>query len=180
MITLQIINPHWIQCSMDDPEDHCSHGAVQFTVESTVYISPADGDWTTSAAGLFLLRTIDSDHTPENSVAENNFLIPCCGHCVWPAENHRYACSILGCNTGINPELRHSNGKVHLKLHEKESVVDLKAWVLAVLGFIQQVESFYENCTPKAAIQEDLDRQGWNAFWQEWQQRKKLAEEITK
>jgi hypothetical protein len=86
----------------------------------------------------------------------------------------------MGCNTGINPELHHSDRKVHLKLHEKESTIELKEWVLAVLGFIQQVESFYENCTPKAAIQDDLDRQGWNAFWQEWQQRKKQTEEITK
>jgi len=180
MITLQVIEPHWIKGHPDAPEDQCAHGHIQFFVDSVIYAAKEDGDWTISAAGLFLLRTVELDHTPQNSVAEGNYLIPCCGFSVWPTEGRRFPFSITGCNKGINPEIRHEREKVRLTLGEKESIVDFKEWAAAVLNFVRQVELFYENCSPKVSMEDELDRKGWKMFWQEWRQRKIQAEQQLK
>jgi hypothetical protein len=66
----------------DDPEDHCVHGRVLFTINNIEFIKPEDGVWTISASALYLLRTITEDHTIENPVSEINFLFPCCGFSV--------------------------------------------------------------------------------------------------
>lgn len=172
MIKLQITEPHWINDSPDDSQDQCSHGRIQFSVNSVIYVNNEDGDWTTSASGLFLLRTVEEDHTKENPVSGDNFLIPCCGFSIWPTDNIRYPCSVVGCNTGLDIEVRHENTKVHLKMNEKKSIFDNRDWAIAVLGFVEQVESFYGNCSPKVIIEDDLDRKGWRTFWNEWRQRK--------
>lgn len=180
MITLQIIKPHWINDNMDDPKDQCSHGHIQFTINSVPYISIEDGDWTTSAAGLFLLRTVEEDHTKENPVSGGNFLIPCCGFSIWPMESGRYSCSVVGCNAGLDIEVRHESTKAQLTINEKKSIVDNREWAIAVLGFVEQVESFYGSCSTKVIIEDDLDRKGWDTFWNEWRQRKEKIEKSLK
>ncbi len=74
MIKLNAHDLCWIQSTADDPKDQCAHGSVEFSCDGIPIIEPDDGEWTVSAAGLYLLRTITDDHTPELSVAESNFL----------------------------------------------------------------------------------------------------------
>lgn len=178
MIELKVLNPHWIKGSEDDPEDQCAHGAIEFSIDSVNYVNKDGGDWTISAASLYLLRTIESDHTNECSVTEGSFLFPDDGFSIFPDNESKYGIIIFGGPTGINPEVRHQDGKVLIQLNDITSTVNLKDWIIAVLDFIEQVESFYNNSSPKSIIEDGYERKGWTEFWREWNERKNKARKL--
>jgi len=62
-IILRPTDLHWIGGAADDPTDLCAHSGVDFQIEDTVLIRPADGEYAVSAAALFLLRTLSKSHT---------------------------------------------------------------------------------------------------------------------
>lgn len=173
MITLIAHQLCWIKGELDDPNDHCAHGRIEFTVNETLFIKPEDGEWTVSAAGLYLLRTLSFDHEPGDAVTEQNFLFPCCGHGLWLNENtSEFGVICLGCGTGIDVTVYHTeNRMVELSLGEKKAVVSKAEWRSAVLAFAVQVTNFYASCTPKVKPDDNIVREGWAAFWQEWDNR---------
>lgn len=179
MVSLELHRPHWIKGDGDDPSDQCAHGFVELSIDGVRFASTSDGDLTVSAAALFLLRTVTSDHAPNQSVTDGNFLIPCCGFTIWPSETTRYPYYIVGCNHGINPEIRHREGAVHIVLGEKSAAVPLHEWVRAVLRFSDQVQDFYDSSAPKDTIEDDLDRAGWDLFWQEWRGQRNAARRVV-
>jgi len=67
---------------------------------------------------------------------------------------------------------RSSLGNVHLIAEDKAVQVTEAEWQQAVISFIRQVEDFYTSCSPKITIDDEFDRKGWQAFWQEWQERR--------
>ena len=175
MVTLKLHRPHWIDDEGDDPSDQCAHGFVELTVEGIEFVSESEGEWTVSAAALFLLRTVNADHVPEDSVAEGNFLIPCCGFSIWPSEETKYPYSIVGCNQGIDPTIRHSDGFVHLSLGDKSASVPSLEWTKAVSEFSDQVQRFYDSCAEKDELIDDFERKGWELFWQDWRARRRAV-----
>jgi hypothetical protein len=76
MISLAAHELCWIKGGSDDPEDQCAHGKVALEIDGVSLVRPEDGEWTVSAAALFLLRTLTADHTPERPVAEGSFSFP--------------------------------------------------------------------------------------------------------
>jgi hypothetical protein len=172
-ITLAVYDICWFNGAADQPEDYCAHGRVEFRVNETCFVSPEDGDWTVSAAALFLLRTLSHDHTLETPVAEENRLFPCCGHAVWPSDGPEWKFEVLcvGCGDGIEVFVTHQAGYIVLSSDAGTETVCAREWRRAVLGFAEQVLGFYERCSPKVSIDDDHDRRGWALFWQEWDER---------
>jgi len=169
LIILELITPTWIDGAEDDPKDFCAHGQIQFSIDGVNYVTEDMGKWTVSAAALFLLRSVFFNHDEEHSVAECNFLIPCCGHWFTPNQPGPFPNVIPGCNLGVDPTVHHKRDKVVIAFEEKESVVSWREWAQAVLGFAGQVEAFYKRSSPKAPIEDDPDdREGYELFWQEW------------
>lgn len=41
-----------------------------------------------------------------------------------------------------------------------------------VLQFVDKVEAYYLACMPKAIPEEEWNREGWPAFWNEWHRRR--------
>ena len=170
MITLLAHNLQWIKGVEDDPQDQCAHGRVEFRVNNTVFVKPEDGSWTVSAAGLYLLRTLSLDHNEQDSVTEGNLLFPCCGHAVWPTEG-KFNVVCIGCNQGINVDITHDGKSVSFASPNGTESTSIEEWQIAVLEFVRQVRDFYDRSSPKVDYHDDLDRQGWTAFWQEWHER---------
>lgn len=174
MIVLQVTEPGWIRGPADDPDDQCAHGRVTLTVNGRNLVSPHDGVWTVSAAGLYLLRTISSDHGMGASVADDNFLFPCCGFNAWLLPEYgRVVC--IGCMEGIDIEVIHNDGLIELRYQDFIECVNEDQWTRAVLGFAKQIRQFYQESTEKSYIVDDFDRTGWGAFWQEWSDRETAA-----
>ncbi len=179
MVVLRLHRPHWIKDEGEDPSDQCAHGLVEFRVNDLQICSEADGEWTVSAAALFLLRTVDSPHTQDESVSEGNYLIPCCGFNIWPSEGSRYPYSIPGCTSGIDPEIRHRKGLVYVSFMEKTAIVPLLDWSRAVLRFSDQVQSFYDSSAPRDKLKDEYDRRGWELFWREWRSQRAAAQRVV-
>jgi len=152
-------------------KDQCAHGKMLFQVDATVYVQPEGGKWTLSAAGLFLLRTLEHDHTKANPVSEHNLLIPCCGHSAWLNEGGRFKLLCTGCGLGKNPEVIHRDKTILIR-GEQEQTVSFMEWKDSVFAFVDQVREFYDKSSPKVLPDEGVDREGGAAFWQEWRARR--------
>jgi hypothetical protein len=171
---LCVLDLEWVLGPTDDPADQCAHGSVLFQIDDTVFLQPEDGRWTVSAAGLFLLRTLENDHTDTNPVSERNFLFPHCGHAAWLIEDGRFEVLCQGCDTGVNPEVIHTDGAVLIR-GEQEQVVSFQEWKDSVFAFADQVREFYDKCSQKVLPDEGIDREGWAGFWQEWHSRREAT-----
>ena len=139
------------------------------------FIQPSDGEWTVSAAALYFLRTVSSDHTKEDSVTETNYLIPCCGFSVVPDVESKYGFVIIGCPSGIDLTLTHSGADVTISFGDKEATVSKGQWAKAVLTFSDHVQDFYSLSDTKEAIEDDHDRLGWERFWNEWREQREIV-----
>lgn len=177
MIRLAIQDFQWARGPEDDPEDQCAHGRVQFRVNDTEFVKPEGGIWTVSASALYLLRTLSENHTTEKSVAEGNFLFPCCGFNVWPIGN-QFKVMCLGCNNGIDLEIIHKEETVSIISSVGFEIVNKLEWINAVLNFSDSVRKYYQSSLPKVDIEDVFDYLGWVAFWQEWDERYQLAKAL--
>ena len=81
----------------------------------------------------------------------------------------------MGCNVGVDVEVRHDGDLVSLAVGGIQVTVKEAEWRRSVLAFCQQVEDFYSRCTPEIAMDADEDRAGWAAFWAGWHERSKSA-----
>ena len=73
MIRLEPKEMSWIKGQTDDPTDLCAHGKVHFEINGSILVSESDGNWTVSEAAIYLLRTLESDHTKDSSLFEQVF-----------------------------------------------------------------------------------------------------------
>ena len=174
MPLLRATKLNWVNGQPDDPTDQCVHGKLELTADDEVIYRTGEGDITVSAACLYLLRTIEDDHTPELSVAEGNWMFPCCGFSLFPDEG-RYKVCCMGCNTGTDIFVKHIGPDVVLTRDDHQVRTSKKEWTCAVLALVEEVEDFYAACTPKADMDNDLDLEGWSLFWSEWEYRKRRA-----
>lgn len=177
-VVLELHDPHWLD-HRDDPSDPCAHGAVELSIGGVELVSKTEGDWTVSAAALFLLRTVTSDHGPRHSVAEDNFLIPCCGFNVWPTAESPFGYYIPGCCSGIDLTVSHSDGRVDISRDEKSAWTEPVQWAAAVLRFSDQVVELHRSSSRKEAPHDEDDREGWALFWQEWEAQRAKATRLV-
>jgi hypothetical protein len=174
MIVLRPTEMRWID---DDPTDHCAHGRVVFTIDSTPFASGEDAEEiTVSAAALFLLRTLTHDHRAARPVAEGSQLFPHCGFSAYEVSG-RFPVLVMGCNVGVDPEVIHSDGTVTIRSQDgQEATVTDGEWRHAVLGFVNDVQAFYDASPSRVPFNESAEDEGWRAFWEEWRDLKAAAE----
>jgi len=172
MIILRPTHLHWIKDAADDPRDLCAHSPVEFNINGRVLVGPNDGDWTVSAAALYLLRTLTRDHTREQPVGDH--LFPCCGFSLYDIKGQEDVV-ICGCPNGLDFSIRHAGAEVHI---DSESVpmitVSSADWRSAVHAFSDEVQAFYLQCAPKKP-QEDEDVKGFRVFMKEWERRRSTS-----
>ena len=169
MITLRPTNLHWINGSTDDPADLCAHGGVELEIGSDVLVQ--GGNWTLSAAALYLLRTLSRPHTKSEPITE--FLFPCCGHGMFDVEGQDDVL-ILGCNSGVDLEVvRNGNEFLLTAADGRQHRVTAADWTRAVCEFSDAVQAFYAGASPKEPA-DDID--GFQKFLSEWSRRRSQAE----
>ena len=154
----------WIGGAADDPKDLCLHGHVTVRFGDTVL----EDHGTVSATALYLLKTLTEDKV----VAPYDIqMIPCCGHFLI-ANKELTEVQISGCDTGTDWSTIHEGDTVRIILPSgQEEVVSLREYRCEVLGFAESVKRFYDACTPKELPKNEYDRNGYIAFWNEWQRR---------
>jgi len=164
--SIEINEMHWL-FKEDINADLCAHGKVKVIIGDELIAGiKEDEDWTISATALFLLRTLERNHTKENQVGEH--LIPCCGHFLVFTEDTEEV-YVGGCPSGIDWEVIHENECVKLRTESgKETLIDFDFYKSEVLKFVDKVEHFYIESGEKTIPENEFERNGYLEFWKEW------------
>jgi len=154
----------WIGGAKDDPNDLCLHGRVKVQFGDTVI----EDMGTVSATALYLLKTLSEDKV----IAPFDIqMIPCCGHFLIPNKELTDV-TISGCGKGTDWTTRHEGDSVRFILPSgQEEVVSLRDYQYEVLDFAEKVKGYYDACTPKVVPEDEFERDGYTAFWNEWRRR---------
>jgi hypothetical protein len=174
VLTLEVRDLEWVKGPEDDPSDPCAHGRVALAVDGVEFVRPDDGQWTVSASALFLLRTLEHDHTADAPVSEGCQMFPCYGFSVWPADN-RFGIVCMGCPNGVDPEIATDGTRTTIRLGDRVASLPRDEWRAGVLRFVDDVLALYARSSPKAAPSDAEDRKGWAAFWRELHERRERA-----
>ena len=159
----------WITGSADDPGDKCLHGHVTVTIGGKTF----EADGTVSATALYLLKSLTEDHIPSDHDLQ---LVTCCGH-FYIANEDLTEVTIIGCDTGLDWTIRHDGRTVLLTAPDgTEEAVPYSDYLYKVCRFADKVEQYYEKCSPKVIRDDEFDRNGYTAFWNEWYRRYNEAE----
>jgi hypothetical protein len=152
----------------DNPHDLCAHGNVEFYINGKKLVSVEDGNFTISAAALFLLRTLEGDHKKKSPLFER--LFPHCGHAMYPHEDEVIIC--CGCPYGKDFEIVHHERNIIIRDNKgAEYTVPFEEWKKAVCSFSDEVSAFYDNSSPRQPSDE-TDEKGFSAFMREWKRRR--------
>ena len=179
MITLSADNLTWLNSDDDCPGDLCAHSTVQFSVNGLEIVTPVDA-WTVSASAIYLLRTLERNHTKDAPVGEH--LFPCCGFSMYEIDDSEDVL-IVGCPNGIDATIEHLDDKIRVTAESGESKTVAKSvWIEAVLQFSGSVREFYDTSAKKTPS-DDVARNGFNRMLLEWERRhprQTVAGRITK
>lgn len=154
----------WICGPDNDPEDLCLHGHVTVQIGKTVM----EYDGTVSATALYLLKTLTEDKIMSKGDLQ---MVPCCGHFLI-ANADLSKVTISGCDNGLDWSVVHQGDGVRLILPSgEETWVSLRDYRQQALRFADKVKCYYDSCLPKKIPEDEFDRNGYIAFWNEWRRR---------
>ncbi len=155
----------WITGPDDDPDDLCLHGHVKVQIGEE-YLEDYG---TVSATALYLLKTLSKDKI----VSEYDIqMIPCCGHFLI-ANDDLSEVDISGCDNGTDWSVIHEGNNVKIVLPSGyEETVDIEQYKKEVYRFADKIEAYYKSCKPKNIPDNEFDRNGYTAFWNEWHRRR--------
>lgn len=158
---IKIKKLYWIDGSQDNKEDLCLHGDLEIRVNNEIVeYSP-----TVSATGLRLLRSLFTDHHG----GKGEHLFPCCGNTMIANEKLDKV-EIIGCDQGLDWSISHKDGFVTIKVDENmKTTYYYLQYRKEVLSFIKEVEKFYKKAGKRVLPEDKMDREGYLAFWREWE-----------
>ena len=163
--SINATNLRWINGKKDDVEDLCLHGHVVANIGNEVY----EYDATVSATALYLLKSITENHIIHNDIQ----ILPCCGFAMWLKNDGTEDVFICGCPNGVDWSIIHEKGIIKLITETgSETLIMLDEYKKEVFKFADLIEDFYKSSTPKILPENDLDREGYIAFWKEWHRRR--------
>ena len=155
---------HWMDDSVNDPDDLCLHGNAVATIGDRELEYE---DCTVSATALYLLKTLTEDHI----INHDNQMLPCCGFCLI-ANDDLTGVTISGCPNGIDWSVIHSGDSVRLILDDGYEIsIPMEQYREEVIRFADLIEGYYRTCPPKVLPEDEFDRNGYLAFWNEWHRR---------
>lgn len=155
----------WINGLEDDENDLCLHGHVTVQIGNTIL----EDYGTVSATALYLLKSLTEDKIMNEAEIQ---MIPCCGHFLI-ANQDLSEVTIIGCDNGTDWSVIHENGKIKLLLSSgEEEWVNFSDYQREVFRFADKIEAYYSSCKPKVIPQDEFERNGYLAFWNEWRRRR--------
>ena len=153
--------------------DLCSHGGIRLTIGGQVIaLGDDDYEYGISESALALLRTLESDHSPDRRVAER-LIFHGCGNIL-----------MMGCEVGIDWSISHVDGWVRIDdvirydtVDETEAVrfptvtaeLSEDEYRLHVVAFAERAKEPFEKVAKKPA--DDFGQEQHEEFWEEFDAR---------
>ena len=168
MFQIEITRFWWVlDDGKDDPTDQCLHGHVRVQIGDETL----EDDCTVSSAGLLLLRTLTEDHTELNVMG--NQMLPNHGFNMFAANDALQTVLLDGDPYGTDWAVRHDEDVIELEtMNGTVERVSFARYREQVLRFADKVEAYYRACLSKVTPEEEWNRDGWAAFWNEWHRRR--------
>lgn len=170
-VILRPVKLSWLHGAADDPTDLCVHARVDFRIGDHVLVdAERDLEVTVSAAGLYLMRTLERDHTRKSPVGDH--LFPCCGFTLYE-EAGSLDVVIIGCPNGVDFEVTYAAGDDRVLVRAmsgREWEVARQDWRSAVFSFADAVSNFVATASPKTTSVDDAA--GFRKFLTEWERRR--------
>lgn len=164
MFKIHINKLYWINNSCDDPNDLCAHGNVSVTIGSESF----EYDCTVSATALYLLKSLTENHIIDKSIQ----MLPCCGHSIFLNDDNKTV-KIIGCPNGIDWNISHDNNNVILITRNNDKIIiPFNNYKKEVFTFVDEIEDFYNCCSPKNLPVDKYDKNAYLSFWKEWKHRR--------
>lgn len=154
---------HWIDYQSSSSEDLCLHGIVEIKINNQLIKC----DCCVSAAALKFLKTINENHV---SGLSGNHILPCCGNTLI-ANPELDNVEIVGCDNGVDFDVRHDGDFVIISSSEVRHKIPIQVYTYEVLKFAHEVKKFYDNSEVKLLPNDEFERDGYIAFWNEWNRR---------
>ena len=168
MLVLRPTNLHWMNVDAPDPADLCVHSPVEFLIGRARLVEPDAGDWTVSAAALYLLRTLSRPHVKSSRLGDH--LFPCCGFTMYDIAGEDDVL-ILGCSNGIDLEVTRHDDKIVVTAGDgTQHQVSFVEWKSAVRAFSQTVRAFYD-LSPRRQPADAEAEKGFRKLMTEWDRR---------
>jgi hypothetical protein len=155
------------------PVDLCSHGGIRLTIGGRVIaLGEDDDEYGISESALALLRTLESDHSPERSVADR-LIFHGCGNIL-----------MMGCPVGIDWSVSHVDGQVRIDdvvrydtVDESEAIrfpgvaaqLSEEEYRHRVVAFAERAKQPFEGIAKEFA--DDFEQQQYEEFWEEFEAR---------
>ena len=160
MFSVEASDLHWME-GQNPAYDLCLHGnAVAIIGDEVLQYKNA----AVSSTALYLLKSIKEDHR----INESNQMLPCCGFFMIPNETLTKV-DISGCPNGVDWSVLHENDTVVLITEAgKRTAIPIDEYRQTVFAFADLIESFYKSSEDKIMPEDEFDRNGYVAFWNEW------------
>lgn len=159
MFEIKVSELHWIEGG-DPTSDLCLHGNVTAVIGDEAF----QYDATVSSTALYLLKSLKEDHR----IHESNQMLPCCGFFI-VADQTLSTVDILGCPNGIDWSVIRENDSIVLITEAgKATRVPIEEYRQTVFAFADLIEAFYKGSEAKKLPEDEFDRNGYIAFWNEW------------
>ena len=156
---IRVNSLYWMNEIKDDPNDLCLHGDITVTIgeEKLSYFCIG------SAAALRMLKTLSEDHLP----TKGEQMVPCCGFSMIPNENLDEV-DIIGCDNGVDWAVLNEDGMFKLITGNGNTVfVYYLQYKGEILRFADIVEYYNKKSLPKNIPEDEFERNGYMAFWNE-------------
>lgn len=83
---------------------------------------------------------------------------------------------IIGCDQGLDWSVKHEDGLVTIETDGNlKTTYYYLQYKKEVLNFIKQIEDFYKKARERILPEDEMDREGYLAFWKEWKDLKERA-----
>ena len=83
---------------------------------------------------------------------------------------------VIGCDQGLDWSIKHEAGFVTIEADENlKTTYYYLQYKKVVLNFIEQIEDFYKKAGERILPEDEIDREGYLAFWKEWEDLKERA-----
>jgi hypothetical protein len=168
--SIEITRQGWLNSEPTDLNDQCSHGDLRLVIGGEAIAPGDEGDYTISTSALGLLRTLESDHSPERPVGPGTLILHC-------------GMLILSCPVGIDWSVTHGNGRVRLhdvvrfdstdvseavRFPGLEVEVEEEAYRREIVAFAESAKVPFVG-VEKVLDDDDDDRKEWEDFWEEYE-----------